>query len=201
MAVTFVAPLSSGTRLAAVPRTRFRVTLGRSAAFTAQAAALWPWAVSWPEAVRRVLDTGAAPIAYPVTGTPRVEPGDTRAVVEYMPTANAGGATAFDLAQRIEAASSLVNVLSVEDIGPVPGYSQGGVIAVEQDRDAAQAAAREAAADSSFGARLSDVFGSLVSSGQRAALYAGLFVVVVLVIALVAVRPVTALVREVGKVR
>lgn len=201
MAVAYVAPLSAGTRLASVPRTRFRVTLGRSAAFTAQAVALYPWGVPWPDAVRRVLDGGAAPIAYPITGTPRVEPGDTRAVIEYMATANAGGATIYDLVQRIENASALVNVLSVEDIGPVPGSSQGGLTAVEAERDRAQQAARQAAADASLGSRVSGAFGSLIDSGQRAALYAAVFVVVVLVIALVALRPLTALVREVGKVK
>lgn len=130
-------------RITAYPRAVYRIVIQR-------APGAWLSFVTgtlrWRRVVEDVINGSANPAAFALGGNlAAVLDGDTVATLDFQAKSTATTATVADLVNAVEAASPYANVVSVERIGPVPGYSAGGPEALETEREQQQDAERERA--------------------------------------------------------
>jgi hypothetical protein len=139
--------------IAAFPHAVYRVVIGRT--FESTVSYLVGYA-KWPAVVVLVIDNSAGAAGFPI-GSPEktAQVDDTVATLDYLAGSHAGSATVAELVRQVDSASRFAEVRSVERLaGGVPKQSDGGAVALDASRDAAQEAARTQAESETFTARL-----------------------------------------------
>lgn len=134
---------TAAQRIAAFPRAIYRVTVERN---PLAALSFATGTLNWPRVVRDLVDNSANPAAFALGGgASAVLDSDRVATLDFQAKATAANAvTVADLVNAIERASKYARIVAVRREPPAPGYSAGGPDALDAEREARNAAEREA---------------------------------------------------------